>query len=236
MNYAFPLMSTGQFYGNAEMPAHPTWITKPFFIGQTEVTVAQFREFVEETGYVTTAEKSERGIIGWSPTPEDKPLYQSHDFALRPEFTWRNPSFPQTDDHPVVGVSWQDAQAFCKWLSKKENAVYRLPTEAEWEMVARAGTRTWFSWGDEVRGEIHRRANIGNVELEKHRKHAAERHWLLDVETEPGDGYIFTAPVGQFEPNPWGVHDLEGNVWEWCQDYYLDTFYGRWKRGRPLRL
>ncbi|MFT5465979.1 MAG: sulfatase modifying factor 1 [Verrucomicrobiales bacterium] len=230
LNYAFPLMSTGQFYGNAEFPAHWTWISKSFLLSKSEVTVAQFRKFVEESDYQTTAEKSKSGIVGWAPTSVDKPLYQSFDFEQKPEFTWQNPGFEQTDDHPVVGVSWQDAQAFCAWLSKKENAVYRLPTEAEWELAARAGTSTHFSWGDEARNTIHRHANVGNVELERYRAHAAERHWLLDLETEPADPHVFTAPVASYEPNLFGLHDMGGNVWEWCQDYYLDTFYSHWKR------
>ena len=230
INYAFPLMSTGQFFGNAEKPAHWTWITKPFYLATSEVTVAQFRAFVEDTDYVTTAERTKAGIVGWSPTPADKPLYQSYDFEKKPEFTWRNPGFEQQDDHPVVGVSWQDAQSYCKWLSKMESATYRLPTEAEWELAAKGGTQTWFSWGDEARNMIHRHANIGNVELERFRAHAAERHWLLDLEKEPADQHVFTAPVGRYEANPFELHDMGGNVWEWCQDYYLDTYYQNWKR------
>ncbi|NNE90101.1 MAG: formylglycine-generating enzyme family protein, partial [Verrucomicrobiales bacterium] len=228
---AFPYSVSAQFYGNSESPKHPVWVTKPFFISKTEVTVGEFRKFVEETRYVTTAEKSGTGIVTWAPTSADKPLYQSHDFERKAEANWKNPGFKQGDDHPVVGVSWDDAQAFLRWLSEKDGVKYRLPTEAEWELACRAGAKTWFSFGDVPRDEIHKHANIGNVELEKFRKHSVERQWLLDWENELEDGYVFTAPVGKYEPNVFGLHDMHGNVWEWCQDLYLDTFYKKWDRG-----
>ena len=233
---AFPLSVNAQYFGNPERPAHITWITKPFWIAKAEVTVGQWKEFVAATGYMTTAEKSGEGIIGWSPTPEDKPLYQSHDFERKPEFSWKSPGFDQEDTHPVVGVSWLDVQAFLAWLSEKEGARYRLPTEAEWEFACRAGTETWFSFGDEPRGTVHRHANVANVELEKHRKHSAERQWLLDWDADPEDGNVFTAPVASYEANAFGLHDFHGNVWEWCQDLWLDTFYKQFdwpERGEP---
>ena len=236
---AFPLSINAQYFGNAEQPAHVTWITKPFWIGKCEVTVDQWKAFVEATGYKTTAEKSGKGIVGWSPTPVEKPLYQSHDFERKPEFTWKNPGFKQSDNHPVVGVSYQDVTAFLKWLSKKEGVTYRLPTEAEWEFACRAGTDTHFSFGDQPRGTVHRFANVGNVELEKFRKYSVERQWLLDWDKEPGDGHVFTAPVGNFVTNGFGLSDMHGNVWEWCADLYLDTFYKRFdwpKRGLPRKV
>ena len=233
---AFPLSTSTQFFGNAEFPAHVTWITKPFWIGKHEVTVGQWKKFVDATGYVTTAEQYSEGIVGWSPTPEDEPLYHSHDFERKSEFTWKKPGFEQTDDHPVVGVSWIDARAFLDWLSEEEEGTYRLPTEAEWEFACRAGSEGWFSFGDEPRGVVHRHANLGNVELEKYRTHSAERQWLLDWTQEPEDGHVFTAPVGSYEPNAFSLHDMHGNVWEMCQDLWLDTFYKRYdwpERGRP---
>ncbi len=236
LSAAFPLSVSAQFFGNPESPAHVTWITQPFWMAATEVTVGQWKQFVEETGYVTTAEKNGKGIIGWAPTPEDKPLYQSHDFERKAEFSWKNPGFPQEDNHPVVGVSWLDTQAFLTWLSRKEDAIYRLPTEAEWEFACRAESQTWFSFGDQARGIVHRHGNLGNVELEKHRKHSVERQWLLDWEKDPEDGHVFTAPVGSYEANPFGLYDLHGNAWEWCQDLWLDTFYKQYdwpKRSEP---
>lgn len=227
---SFPLSTAGQFYGNAEGPAHVTWITKPYYIAETEVTVAQFREFVKATGHLTSAQQDGAEMVGWDPTPEDKPLYQSHDFLRDSRFNWQAPGFDQGDHHPVVGVSWSDAKAYCEWLSEKEGVRYRLPTEAEWEFACRAGTSTWFSFGDRAKGVVHKFGNLGNVELERHRSHAAERQWLLDFENDPDDGYVFTAPVGTYEANPWGLHDMHGNAWEWCEDLWLDTVYKDFNR------
>ncbi|MCO8123596.1 SUMF1/EgtB/PvdO family nonheme iron enzyme [Stieleria sp. TO1_6] len=230
LQQAFPLSTAGQGFGNAESPAHPTWITKPFFISTTEVTVGQFNAFVQATGYQTTAERGQTEMVGWDPTPDDKPLYQSHDFSRDRRFTWKDPGFPQTDRHPVVGVSWQDAKAYCRWLGDQDGAVYRLPTEAEWEFACRAGTSTWFSFGDSAKGVAYQHANFGNVELEKHRPHAAERQWLLDWDNDPEDGNVFTAAVGSYQPNAFGIHDMHGNVWEWCEDLWLDTVYKDFER------
>lgn len=232
LSTAFPLSTAGQFYGNAEEPAHVTWITKPFYLAETEVTVGQFKKFVAATRYVTSAEKADTEMVGWDPTSEDKPLYESHDFLRDGKFNWKNPGFPQQDDHPVVGVSWRDAKAYCDWLSEQESVRYRLPTEAEWELACRAGTSTWFSFGDRAKNVVHRFGNLGNVELEKHRPHAAERQWLLDFENDPEDGHVFTAPVGSYEANAWGLKDMHGNAWEWCEDLWLDTVYNDYKRPR----
>jgi formylglycine-generating enzyme required for sulfatase activity len=232
LEQAFPLSTSGQYFGNAEDPAHVTWITRPFYLAETEVTVGQFRAFVEATGYRTSAESGDTEMVGWEPTAEDAPLYQSHDFLRDRKFNWRNPGFPQDDNHPVVGVSYADARAYCEWLSKKDNTTYRLPTEAEWEFACRAGTTTWFSFGDTAREIGYQHANLGNSELEKHRKHAAERQWLLDWQSAPEDGHVFTAPVGSYIANPWGLKDMHGNVWEWCEDLWLDTVYKDFNRPR----
>ena len=213
-----------------ERPVHPVVITTPFYIGATEVTVGQFRQFVEAMDYQTSAERNSLGIVGWDPTPP-----QDHDsykwaFRQKPEFTWRDPGFEQAEDAPVVGVSWEDASAFCAWMSEREDVRYRLPTEAEWEYVCRAGTSTYFSFGDEYRGEIHRHANIGNVELEHAAPRRVTRQWLIDVENDPADSHVFSAPAGSYDPNPWGLFDLHGNVWEWCADRYLDTWYAQFNR------
>jgi formylglycine-generating enzyme required for sulfatase activity len=110
------------------------------------------------------------------------------------------------DNHPVEPVSWQAAQEFCRWLSAKEGRLYRLPTEAEWEYACRAGTTTRTYWGDDFQDRT--KANVGGTNKEK--EHA---HWR-------DDGYEYTAPVGSFPPNPWGLYDMIGNSWEWVGDWY----------------
>ena len=120
-----------------EKPQHRVRITRPFYLGAHEVTRGQFRRFVDETGYRTEAEKNDAGGLGYD--AQSKKLKQDR------KFNWLNPGFEQTDEHPVVNVSWNDSVAFAEWLSRKEGRTYRLPTEAEWEYACRAGTKTQLS-------------------------------------------------------------------------------------------
>jgi formylglycine-generating enzyme required for sulfatase activity/tRNA A-37 threonylcarbamoyl transferase component Bud32 len=192
-----------------ETPRHHVRLSRPFLLGVHEVTIGQFGEFVQATGYGTRTENDPRGGFGWS----------AGTWAQKREFNWRNPGFPQSDDHPVSNVSWEDAAAFCRWLSEKENKKYRLPTEAEWEFACRAGTTTWYSSGD--RDETLRLvANVADASLR-------ERHPPVEWAESWNDGYVFTAPVGSFEPNAFGLHDMHGNVWEWCADWYDPAYYRR---------
>ncbi len=154
-----------------EGPEHPVEITQPFYLGATEVTVGQFRQFVDEEAYQ----------VG--------------------DGRWRNPGFDQTDQHPVVFVSWNNAVDFCKWLSKKEGKEYRLPTEAEWEYSCRAGKAgSRYCFGDD------------DAQLENYT-------WF---DQNSGGG---THPVGKKKPNAWGLYDMHGNAWEWCQDNYDPDYY-----------
>src|SRR5262249_14350081 len=111
---------------------------------------------------------------------------------------------------PVVNVSWNDAVAFCKWLSKKEKANYDLPTEAEWEFFARAGSTSRYCCGD----DMEKLTMVGNV------ADASFRQQLKNFPSavKSNDRFVFTAPVGSFRPNAWGLYDIHGNVWEWCKD------------------
>ena len=131
-------------------------------------------------------------------------------------YTWRNTGFPQTDDHPVVNVSWNDAVAFCDWLSRKEGKAYRLPTEAEWEYACRAGTATRFCHGDNP--EILA-ATANTADAAYKRKFPSERA------IRGSDGYAFTSPVGNFPPNALGLYDMDGNVCDWCWDWYDAGYY-----------
>ena len=219
---------------------HRVRLTRPLYMAATEVTVAQFRQFLSETKYRTTPESSGVGMVGFiAKRPDSVPSDSFHPFDLRREFSCTSPGFSQADDHPVVGISWHDAVAFCKWLSEKESRTYRLPTEAEWEYACRAGSKTWFSFGDKFRKQIHKHANVANVELERRTPGHVMRQWLVDVSRESSDGHAFTAPVASFKSNAWGLYDMHGNVWEWCADEYLDTAYQaavEQKRQRGLEM
>jgi formylglycine-generating enzyme required for sulfatase activity len=168
-----------------EKPETRVTFTKDFWLGATEVSVAQWRHFIDTTGYVTEAEVGNAGI------------YFKKTEKKRPGFNWRNPGFDQTENHPVVGISWNDAQQFCTWLTEREGSagrlpagyVFRLPTEAQWEYACRAGST------DDL-------------------ENAEEVAWYA-----PNSGG-FPHPVGTKKPNPWGLYDMQGNVWEWVHDWY----------------
>ncbi len=204
-----------------ERPSHRVEITRAFDLGVTEVTVGQFREFVKATGHVTTAEKS-GGALGCFPEEKD---YVDR-FHKSPEITWKSPGFPQSDAHPVVAVSWSDAQAFCRWLSGKESAKYRLPTEAEWEYACRAGTGTWYSWGEDP-DAAYTHANVADAALEAAQPRTTSYQRAVRLKPGEGDGVVFTAKTGSFKPNAWGLRDMHGNVWEWCQDRWSADVYER---------
>jgi len=190
-----------------ELPRHHVELTNPFYLGVTEVTKGQFHQFVLADGYRTEAETDGEGGFGFNTATGEFE-------GPHPKYNWKNWGFPQTDDHPVVNVSWNDAQAFCKWLSAEEGVTYRLPTEAEWEYACRAGTTTMYQNGDDPEGLV----SVGNV------TDASAKSELTTYPTLPylkaSDGYAFTAPVGRFRANPWGLYDMHGNVYEWCQDWY----------------
>jgi formylglycine-generating enzyme required for sulfatase activity len=132
----YPWLKREWFQGERQ---HRVRITKPYYLGAHEVTVGQFRKFVEAVGHKTDAESSAQGGWGYDAAKIE--------FERKPGFSWKNTGWPQSDNQPVVNVSWNDAQAFCKWLSEKEGRTYRLATEAEWEYACRAGTTSRHSGG-----------------------------------------------------------------------------------------
>jgi formylglycine-generating enzyme required for sulfatase activity len=181
-----------------EGPQHPVCITRPFFLGVSPVTVRDFRLFIRATGFRTKVEIQAQGAYRWTGTA----------WKRDPSCNWEKPGFPQGEGHPVVCVSWDDAVAFCGWLSRREGKRYRLPTEAEWEYACRAGTTTPFSFGKTISPD---QANYeGSFAPGRGKKGICRAQ---------------TTPVGSFPPNAWGLFDMHGNVWEWCQDWYGHDYY-----------
>ncbi len=219
-----------------ERPAHRVRVDG-FFIDETEVTNARFREFADATGYVTTAEKkpeweemkkflpedAERppaeqlvpGSLVFTPPPGPVDLRRFETWwRYVPGANWKHPDGPGSDlagkeNHPVVHVSFDDVQAFCRWANR------RLPTEAEWEYAARGGIeKARFGWGNDPPTDGV--ANIWQGEFPQNNTKL--------------DGFAGTAPVGSFPPNGYGLRDTAGNVWEWCGDWYdADEYKSRGK-------
>jgi formylglycine-generating enzyme len=157
--------------------------------------------------WISTGPDTEQGL-GYTGDKE-KPIEQ------RGSFTWRDWGVDQSDESPVVNVSHNDAVAFYDWLSKKEGKTYRLPTEAEWEYACRAGT-TIFSNGNDA-DALTRIGNVADAT-------AKEKFPNWSTVSTP-DGWAFTAPVGQFAANNFGVYDMTGNVWEWCSHWFDKKYY-----------
>lgn len=199
---------------------HDVEITRPFYLGKYEVTRGQFRQFVEDTHFKTEAESD--GLGGWGFDFEagecNGPKYHREKKALiglGTNYSWRNAGFLQTDNHPVMNVSWNDATAFGRWLGQKTGKAIRMPTEAEWEYACRAGTSTRYNYGDDPEILV----NFGNT-FDGTAMHRSMQGRTIRAE----DGYVFTAPVGRFKPNGFGLYDMHGNVWEWCQDWFCKDY------------
>jgi sulfatase modifying factor 1 len=210
------------YQGDGEGPAREITL-RPFWISKYSVTNAQFRSFVDDTGYRTEAER-----FGWSFVfhlflPDDFP--DTRGVAATPWWRqvygadWAHPAGPQSDldglaEHPVVHVCWNDAQAYCRW------AGFRLPSEAEWEMAARGGlVQKRFVWGDELMPEGQTMCNIFEGSF--------------PIENTAEDAYVGTAPVDAFPANGYGLHNMAGNVWEWCNDWFHTAFHIDGPRDNP---
>jgi formylglycine-generating enzyme required for sulfatase activity len=189
-----------------EGPQRRVRISRGFWMGRFEITVAQFTRFVLQTGYRTTAEFAGGA---WNITDALKVQWEKG-------LSWRKSDYNGSPGAPVVLVSWDDAQAFCRWLSEGTGKVFRLPTEAEWEYACRAGTATAFQWGNEAEGG---EGWLNGADKKLRAKHPEWRTFPFS------DGSIYATKGGAFRGNAWGLHDMHGNVWEWCQDWYGAQYY-----------
>jgi formylglycine-generating enzyme len=206
-------------------PIHRVYVDG-FFMDKTDVTNAQFAEFVKATGYVTVAERKPRAEDFPEAPPENLVAGgvvfspPNHPVALNdhlqwwsyvPGASWRHPSGPKSNiqnkgNYPVVQIAYEDAQAYAKWAGK------RLPTEAEWEFAARGGMAGKpFVWGDEFRPKGKWMANT-------HQGH-------FPYKDTGEDGFIGVSPVEQYPANPYGLYDMAGNVWQWTSDWYRPDYY-----------
>ncbi len=196
--------------GNDEKPIHLVQVSD-FTMSQSEISVQDFKTFVDEKNYITEAEKVGKSTV-WNGVK----------WVEKAGVDWLcdalgNRRKQDEYSHPVLHVSWNDANAYCNWLKEKTGKAYRLPTEAEWEYAAGNGpTHTRFSWGDESPS-----AQVGNVADEQTR--TKYRDW--EIVANYNDGYVYTSPVGNYQENKLRLKDMTGNVWEWCSDWYDAKFY-----------
>jgi formylglycine-generating enzyme required for sulfatase activity len=191
-----------------ELP-HEVEITRGFYMGVHEVTVAQFEKFALAEAYKTDAESGHRG---WGYDPELRWIEERI-------CSWRNPGFAQDGRHPAVLLTWNDAVAFCQWLSRRDGKEYDLPTEAEWEYACRAGTQTRFSSGKDnagLQGVCNLHDESLHALLDSNRSGTEYARW--------NDGHAFTAPAGSFRANAFGLCDMHGNAWEWCKDWFQSDY------------
>ncbi|MFZ2446903.1 MAG: SUMF1/EgtB/PvdO family nonheme iron enzyme [Syntrophobacteraceae bacterium] len=193
--------------GTNEKPVHEVCLDD-FAMGKYAVTVGEFKQFVSDTGYVTEAEKG-GGCYDWT-------------LRKNGSLNWRNAGFAQDDRHPVVCVSWNDSVAFAEWVSAKTGKKYRLPSEAEWEYAARSGGKDENFPGFSARGQLCLYANF------------CDNSCLFEQKTATqDDGYKFSAPVGSYAPNGLGLHDMAGNVLQWTNDWYGQTYYKESPKANP---
>lgn len=190
-------------------PQHEVIISKPFAIGKYEVTVDEFAAFVAATGYKTSG-----GCMEFSPEAS---------FTISGQFDWDNPGYEQTSDSPVGCVSYYDALAYTKWLSDKTGQDYRLPTEAEWEYAARAGSTGPYHWGSD-RMQVCRFANVRSPGAHTISKRQAESDRIDGFPCD--DGMPLVSPAGSFDANAFGLHDMQGNHWEWVEDCNHKDYVG----------
>lgn len=191
----------GQFAAS-EYPAHSVTVAT-FLLAAHDVTRAEFSAFVGATGYAS----------------EGCNVWDGFKWTYQTSANWRNPGFVQADRDPVVCVSADDANAYIAWYSRTNGRTYRLPTEAEWEYAARAGTTTSRYWGDDVNRQC---LNANGAALEYSKAFPQE----ADVNRSCSDTFVHTSPVGALAANPWGFYDMIGDVWQWTADCSHKDYVG----------
>lgn len=191
-----------------EGPQREVRISDSFALGKYEVTKSELEAFVKQTGLMI------RGCR----------VLDGRRWRADDSRTWRDPGFPQGERHPAVCVNWEDAKKYVEWLSHKTGNEYRLPSESEWEYAVRAGTTAARFWGDDPAGACTYADVADRMTRQSHpaiqRFHACE------------DGFVYTAPVGSFRANPFGLHDMLGNVWEWVEDCWNPSYVGAPEDGK----
>jgi len=191
-------------------PVHEVCVDD-FYMGKYEVTVGEFRIFIEESGYKTEAELQD-GCHSWSGKGEIK----------KKQFSWSNTNFHQTARDPVVCVSGNDVSEYLRWLNEKVGRKFRLPTEAEWEYAARNGGKDYkYSWGNGGPAE-----NIADVTAQRELLGKTDGHGY-------DDGYALTSPAGSFKPNEVGLYDMSGNASEWVADWFDEHYYDNSLHNNP---
>tara|TARA_B100000315_G_scaffold86502_1_gene79312 strand:+ start:674 stop:2836 length:2163 start_codon:yes stop_codon:yes gene_type:complete len=194
-----------------EKPVHEVCVDD-FYMGEHEVTVGEFRDFVNETAYKTEAEK-EDGCF----------YYTGSKWKKSKSKYWNNPGFSQTDRSPVTCMSWNDANHYTEWKSRQTGSSIRLPTEAEWEYAAREGGRRMKFAGFSNEGDLSKYANFCDSNC--------NFAWKTKNQN---DGYKYTSPVKLYRPNNLGLYDMSGNVWEWVSDWYDKDYYRNSPRKNPI--
>lgn len=197
-----------------ESPTHDVTLAKPFAVSRTEVTVAQYRAFIEATGRKDPAEC-------WA-YQDDKDEWIREDGK-----NWADPGFAQEDNYPVVCTSFDDAKDYAAWLSQMTGATYRLPSEAEWEYAARAGSEDTRYYGDDA-DDLCAYAN--GADLTYHEALPKDPTYNKAC----SDGFVRTSPVASFKPNAFGLYDMLGNTWEWTLDCAKDSYAGAPTDGKPV--
>lgn len=205
-----------------EGPQHLV-LAESFLIGQTEVTNAQFGAFTQTTGYQTDAERNATavGCYAWDDADGK--------YDLRAGRSWRKPGWDIKDNQPAACVSWNDAKAYVDWLRQITGKGYQLPTEAQWEYAARAGSTTSRYWGDDQK--LQQACTYANVaDLTESPKNSKGAAFIHATRFDCRDKYWFVAPVATFKPNDFGLYDMLGNLWEWTQDCRNSDEYERRKK------